>query len=68
MSITGRVALDGRGLGGRSRLLPLDTICGSACISLWSLELDDEDDDDVETLVIPLLLADAGPVVRLLEQ
>ena len=46
MSITGRVALDGRGLGGRFRLLPLDTICGSACISLWSLELDDEDDDD----------------------
>ena len=29
-----------------SDLLPLDTICGSACISLWSLELDDEDDDD----------------------
>ena len=45
MAIAGRVALDRRGLGGLSRL-PLGAICGSARISLWSLELDDEDDDD----------------------
>ena len=48
MAIAGRVALDGRGLGGPSRL-PLGAICVlklDVDISLWSLELDDEDDDD----------------------